>query len=98
MSDKNTTIYAAKLKRKLTHNTLHTTTIMNSDTLVQKMMRMHLPPEDMFRKHTHLYSAFDDRGIPTHDATGNELHKSTIKKLSKDWDKQYKLYHTPLDE
>jgi cysteinyl-tRNA synthetase len=71
---------------------------MNSDTLVQKMMRMHLPPEDMFRKYTHLYSAFDERGIPTHDASGNELHKSTIKKLSKDWDKQYKLYHTPLDE
>ena len=71
---------------------------MNSDTLMEKMMRMHLPPEEMFRKHTHLYSAFDTRGIPTHDVSGNELHKSQLKKLAKNWEKQHKLYHRPVDE
>jgi hypothetical protein len=65
---------------------------------MEKMMRVHLAPEKMFRKHTHLYSAFDDRGIPTHDAGGKELHKSQLKKLGKDWEKQYKLYYTPIDE
>ena len=72
---------------------------MNSETLAEKMMRIHLRPEDMFKmtKYTHLYSAFDERGIPTHDGSGNELKKSDVKKLTKDWEKQYKLFHNSTD-
>ena len=86
------------IKKNTQQNNTLSISIMNSETLMEKMMRIHLAPEKMFRKHTHLYSAFDERGIPTHDASGNELHKSQLKKLAKHWEKQYKLYHTPLDE
>ena len=30
------------------------------------------------------YSKFDDNGVPTHDAAGVELNKTTYKKLKKD--------------
>jgi len=72
---------------------------MNLETLAEKMMRIHLRPEEMFKmtKYTHLYSAFDERGIPTHDASGNELKKSDVKKLTKDWEKQNKLFHSSKD-
>lgn len=46
----------------------------------------------MFRRKPTLYSAFDSNGVPTHDASGNELSKSTMKKLHKDWEKQKKLF------
>jgi hypothetical protein len=41
-----------------------------------------------------MYSRFDTNGIPTHDAAGNELSKSTVKKLQKNWEKQKKLYES----
>ena len=62
--------------------------------LEEKMARMSLNPQDMFRKYTDLYSAFDTDGVPTHDATGREISKSTNKKLRKDWEKQKKLYES----
>lgn len=31
-------------------------------------------------------------GVPTHDAAGEPLSKSAIKKLRKDWEKQKKLF------
>ena len=34
------------------------------------------------------YSKYDDDGIPTHDAAGEALAKSAIKKLKKDMAKQ----------
>jgi len=64
--------------------------------LEEKMARMSLKPQDMFRKYTDLYSAFNIDGIPTHDATGHEISKSSIKKLQKDWEKQKKLYESFL--
>jgi hypothetical protein len=65
-----------------------------SKILMEKMMRMYTPPQDLFRKNINLYSAFDVDGIPTHDASGNELSKSSLKKLRKDWEKQEKLYNS----
>jgi hypothetical protein len=62
--------------------------------LEEKMARISLKPQDMFRKYTDLYSAFDNNGIPTHDAAGSEISKSSTKKLQKDWEKQKKLYES----
>lgn len=65
-----------------------------SKVLMEKMKRIYIPPTELFRKDVHLYSAFDADGVPTHDASGNELSKSTLKKLKKDWEKQAKLYNS----
>ena len=55
---------------------------------------MKLRPQDMYRNQTDLYSAFDADGVPTHDAAGEKLSKSGIKKLRKDWEKQKRLYES----
>jgi cysteinyl-tRNA synthetase len=63
-----------------------------SKTLAEKMARMTIPPRDMYRRQTDLYSQFDIDGLPTHDVSGNEIKKSTLKKLMKEQEKQAKLY------
>ena len=45
---------------------------------------------DMFR--TAEYSAWDGDGMPTKDEKGEELTKSRLKKLKKDWERQKKLH------
>ncbi|KAJ2796112.1 cysteinyl-tRNA synthetase, partial [Coemansia helicoidea] len=47
-----------------------------------------VPPQDMFRtpEMRELYSAWDESGIPTKDAAGEDLSKSRAKKLAKDYD------------
>ncbi|MCJ1398849.1 hypothetical protein MMC11_002050 [Xylographa trunciseda] len=45
---------------------------------------------DMFR--TPEYSAWDEDGVPVKDIDGEELPKSRIKKLKKDWERQRKLH------
>jgi hypothetical protein len=52
---------------------------------------MSVSPENLFRRESHLYSRFDADGVPTHDALGNELSKSEIKKLKKMWLSHKKL-------
>merc|ERR1719160_1396634 len=54
----------------------------------EKEAKKKLNPKDMFRDGP--YSKFDDDGVPTHDADGQELTKSAMKKLKKDWEKQKK--------
>ena len=49
-------------------------------------------PRDMFKGDTAKYSQFDDDGVPTHDAAGEPLSKSSIKKLKKEWEKQKKAF------
>ena len=44
---------------------------------------MNIAPEKMFLEFTDLYSKFDETGLPTHNAAGEELSKSLIKKLKK---------------
>ena len=58
----------------------------------QKGSQSHL---DMFR--TSEYSAWNEKGIPTNDNQGEELTKSKIKKLTKDWERQKKLHETWLN-
>lgn len=60
--------------------------------LAEKLARMSIPPEQFFLSQTDLYSAFDEEGVPTHDAKGEKLSKSAFKNLKKDWEKQKKLY------
>merc|ERR1711899_590110 len=47
-----------------------------------------IKPSEMFKSETDKYSKFDDKGMPTHDAKGEELPKSQIKKLQKLYTKQ----------
>ncbi|VDP80053.1 unnamed protein product [Echinostoma caproni] len=50
------------------------------------------PPSEMFLNQLEKYSRFDDKGIPTHDASGKEIAKSQLKKLQKLYDVQSKRY------
>jgi len=45
---------------------------------------------EMFR--TNEYSAWDEDGLPTRDAQGEEITKSRAKKLRKDWERQKKAH------
>ena len=49
---------------------------------------------EMFR--TSEYSAWDNEGLPSRDAEGQEITKSKIKKLKKDWERQKKLHEAWL--
>jgi glutaminyl-tRNA synthetase len=60
--------------------------------LAEKQARMSIPPEVIFRKQTDLYSAWDEDGVPTHDAAGDKVSKSAYKNLKKEWEKQKKLF------
>ena len=55
-----------------------------------------MPPSELFRGETDKYSKFDDKGMPTHDAKGEELNKSQLKKLQKLYDAQEKKYNAYL--
>jgi len=51
----------------------------------------------MFRQETGKYSRFDDDGIPTHDADGNPLTSSQLKKLKKLWQQQNDKYQKHIN-
>jgi len=61
---------------------------------MEKLEKGKMSAEAMFRSPMHAasYSAFDEQGVPTHDATGAELSKSRRKKLQKEWEVQKKLH------
>ncbi|XP_038111748.1 cysteine--tRNA ligase, cytoplasmic [Culex quinquefasciatus] len=54
-------------------------------------------PVDMFRAETDKYSAWDERGLPTHDAQGKEISKGQQKKLQKLQQAQEKRYQEYLE-
>jgi cysteinyl-tRNA synthetase len=62
------------------------------DEFKEKMMRIHIKPQSLFRRFPNLYSAFDSDGVPTHDASGNEIKKSLIARMKRDWRQQCKTY------
>jgi cysteinyl-tRNA synthetase len=43
------------------------------------------------------YSAFDETGLPTKDAEGNELTKSASKTIRKEYDAQAKVHQKYLE-
>ncbi|KAL2809754.1 tRNA synthetases class I (C) catalytic domain-containing protein [Aspergillus granulosus] len=61
---------------------------------LKKLEKGKLSHLEMFR--TSEYSAWDEEGLPTRDAGGEEITKSRAKKLRKDWERQKKLHETWL--
>ncbi|XP_058461123.1 cysteine--tRNA ligase, cytoplasmic [Malaya genurostris] len=57
-----------------------------------KDAQQRINPVDMFRTEADKYSAFDERGLPTHDAEGKEISKGQQKKLQKLQQQQEKRY------
>lgn len=55
-----------------------------------------MPPSEMFLKETDKYTKFDDKGMPTHDAKGEEIGKKLRQKLQKLYDAQEKKYREYL--
>lgn len=55
--------------------------------------KMKMPPSEMFKSQTDKYSAFDESGLPTHDASGKEVSKSALKKLSRLYAEQEARYN-----
>lgn len=53
-----------------------------------------MPPEEMFKhgEEAAKYSKYDDKGIPTHLANGEEISKKQRKKLEKLYETQQKNY------
>lgn len=61
---------------------------------LQRLEKGRLSHLEMFR--TNEYSTWDDEGLPTRDAAGEEINKSRGKKLRKDWERQKKLHEAWL--
>lgn len=57
-----------------------------------KPVEVPIPPQELFLKDKDKYSQFDQNGMPTHDAAGQELTKSALKKLAKIYQSQEKKY------
>lgn len=62
----------------------------------EKLEKGRMPPSELFRNAE--YSKWDNDGLPTHDAKGEEIAKSRAKKLKKEWDQQAKLHEAFLAE
>jgi len=57
-----------------------------------------VPPAEMFLAETDKYSLFDENGFPTHDAAGEKLSASQLKKLKKVHAQQEKLHQKFLKD
>ncbi|EAT44292.1 AAEL004345-PA [Aedes aegypti] len=66
-------------------------------TQAAKDAQRKINPVDMFRSETDKYSAFDERGLPTHDTEGKEISKGQQKKLQKLQQQQEKRYQEYLE-
>lgn len=62
----------------------------------EKEAQKKIPPSQLFLKEVDKYSAFNDVGLPTHDAQGTPLAKSAVKKLEKLYATQKKLHEEYL--
>ncbi|CBK24811.2 uncharacterized protein [Blastocystis hominis] len=64
----------------------------------EKEEKAKIDPKTMFLGMTELYSQFDERGIPTHDAKGEPITKSGLKKIMKLYQAQEKLHNAWLEK
>ena len=62
----------------------------------EKEEKAKIAPENLFTSLTNMYSAFNEKGIPTHDVEKEPLSKGQVKKLSKEWEKQKDLHEKYL--
>lgn len=65
--------------------------IENAKKEQERLEKMKVNPSDLFRD-PKSYSEWDEQGIPTKDASGEEVSKSMRKKLTKQYQQQEKLY------
>jgi cysteinyl-tRNA synthetase len=63
----------------------------------QREEKAKLPPGEMFKRQVDKYSAFDSKGIPTHDSAGKEISKSALKKLQRLYAEQEARYKKYLE-
>jgi len=63
----------------------------------EKEERAKKPPQELF-KNDEQFSQFDENGIPTHTADGEEIAKKKRKKLEKMWSTQKKLHDAYLKQ
>lgn len=68
--------------------------LKNQQEALKKAEKGKLSHLEMFR--TSEYTAWDDEGMPTRDAAGEEITKSRVKKLRKDWERQKKAHEAWL--
>jgi cysteinyl-tRNA synthetase len=70
-----------------------------AERAASKLSKARIHPSDMFKGNP-LYSKLDEKGIPTHDASGEELSKSARKKAVKEYEQQAELYakHISISE
>ncbi|PGG98790.1 cysteine-tRNA ligase [Polytolypa hystricis UAMH7299] len=62
--------------------------------VLEKLEKGKLSPLEMFRSRE--FSAWDEDGLPTKDAEGNDIAKNRSNKLRRDWEKQKKLHEAWL--
>ena len=58
----------------------------------EKEEKARVNPRGMFVEQRDTYSAWDEEGVPTHDAAGAALPPATVKRLKKEWAQQEKLF------
>jgi len=75
---------------------VHSSTAHAAAEAAKALEEAKITPEEMFRKETDKYSAWDDKGVPTHLADGKEVPKAQQKKLQKLWAAQEKKYNNYL--
>lgn len=63
----------------------------NAKKEAERLERAKVPPQELFRDPS-LYSEWDDQGLPTKNAAGEEVTKSMRKKLVKQYQQQEKLH------
>lgn len=63
---------------------------LQEEKAAAKALKASIRPEDLFRD-PQKYSQWDERGIPTHDALGQELSKNARKKCVKEYEAQEAL-------
>lgn len=57
----------------------------------ERVEKAKVRPEDMFRDETK-WSAWDEKGLPTKTKAGEDVPKSALKKMGKEWEKQKKVH------
>jgi cysteinyl-tRNA synthetase len=57
-----------------------------------------VPPQELFRKQTDKFSQFDEQGIPTHNAQGDQITDSQKKKFRKQWQAQERKHREQMSK
>ncbi|KTW32352.1 cysteine-tRNA ligase [Pneumocystis jirovecii RU7] len=82
-------------EKKLKQELLNKKASLEQEKLLEKILKGKLSPKELFQNNE--YSKWDNQGLPTHDAQGNELTKSKRKRIAKDWEKQHILHEKYLE-